>query len=411
MPRQREQTLGRGQALDRRAFLKRAAGQAAGAALAPLLASCAAPALLSRPAERLVLVRFGGGVRFRDVFAEQNSCLAPNLRRLAGSGTLYTGMWNDHLTRHDTATLYLLTGRYGARLDDNGKGTENVKELSAAPTLFEVFRKTSGAPRVKALAAGVPDQSSHSSYGAPFGGLTFARERAAVKTSISGDPSLGGTPHVGMANERLARIVSRVGPTPVSPDLKRKNFQAAVSEDLAGVAPEVPELMPVLQAALAGRLLADQPYVPPEDADHWLAELALRALESHRPDLAVIAFATPDLAHRGAWRSYAAAVQQIDIHVHRLWKLLETDPYYRGRTLLLVTSDCGRGDERFDRHLEPFADPAHRRLFLVAAGAGARGGRVVEERRQQVDVAVTAAAVLGCALPDAEGSPLAEVGT
>lgn len=412
MAKQRAQTRGQMRALDRRAFLKRAAGQAAGAALAPLLAACSAPAILRPAAKRVVLVRFGGGVRFRDVFADQNSCLAPHLRHLSESGTLFAEMWNDHLTRHDAATLYLLTGRYGARLDDNGKGAENVRELSAAPTLFEVFRRARGAPRMKALAAGTPDQSSHPSYGAPFCALTFGREGAAARAaSISGDPSLGSTPHVAMANDRLARIVARVGPTPVSPDLKRRNFEAAVKEDLASVVPEVPELAPVIHAALVDRLLADRPYVPPEDADHWLADLALRALASYRPDLAVIAFSTPDLAHRGAWRSYAAAVKQIDIHVHMLWRFLETDPYYRGRTLLLVTSDCGRGDERFDRHLEPFADPAHRRVFLVAAGAGARSGLVVTERRQQVDVGVTAAAVLGCALPDAEGSLLAEIAT
>src|SRR5206468_2680955 len=101
-------------------------------------------------------------------------------------------------------------------------------------------------------------------------------------------------------------------------------------------------------------------------------------------------------------RTYAEAVRGLDVHLLRLKRFLDDDPYYRGRTALLVTTDCGRGDPRFDEHLEPFEDPLHRKVFLLALGVGVPENRVSDERRAQIDVAPTIARMLDFELPGAE---------
>ena len=121
------------------------------------------------------------------------------------------------------------------------------------------------------------------------------------------------------------------------------------------------------------------------------------------------AFSTPDLAHAGSWRSYAAQVTRIDLLLMTLHRFVETDLYYQGRTALFVVPDCGRGTQRFDQHAEPFGDEAQRRLFLLAVGRIVPAGSVVEDRREQIDVAPTIAARLGFEIADAEGAPLKEL--
>lgn len=394
--------------LTRRRFLAHASALAAGTALA----GCSSTGSPRERPRRVVLVRFGGGVRFEDCFGPEERSLTPFLRSLAERGTLFSELWNDHLTRHDTATLSLLTGRYGTRQSGNAAGDANVEELGQAALIGEAVRRGRSLPETKVLAAGVPDQSLHPAFGESYRAITFATEGSAhAERTLSGDPSLGRTPHVEMGNRRFGRIASDLasGFWPESIEPRRKLVEEAAAREVESEAPERPELGPVIAAALTERILDDEPYIAAEDADRWLTDLTIGALRHLRPDFTALAWSTPDLAHLGAWRSYVAQVRQLDVLLERLWRFLETDPYYRGRTTLLVTPDCGRGSERFDQHAEPADDPQLRRLFLVAAGVGIDPGTLVEDRRQQIDVAPTIARILEIDLPEAEGQPLAEI--
>lgn len=383
-----------------------------GAGAAATLARCSSvPRARPRP-ERLVLVRFGGGVRHGDLWGDPNRCLAPYLRSLARSGTVFPEIWNDHLTRHDTATRYLLTGRYGTRLESNDRGEENLRELDTAPTLFERYRKVHGAPETRVLAAGVPEHSDDPEHGSAYRAMTFASERGGAEgRTFSGDAGLGRCAHLTDANQRLLRITGGLNPAeiPRTSERRLEYLLAAAREDLEAVPPQSSALKRIWAHSLARRLHRDEPYLAAEQADRWLTDLTLMAMSHHRPNLVSVAFSTPDLAHLGAWRSYSAAVRQIDLQLGRLVRFVTTEPYYKGRTLLLVTTDCGRGEQDFGEHMDPFEEPAHRRLFLLALGVGQNEDLVVTDRRQLVDVAVTAATALSVELPDADGQPLLEV--
>lgn len=396
-----------GAGMDRRRFLHAVTGLAAAGALS----RCSSVPRPPPENRRIVLVRFGGGVRFQDLFGDRKRCLAPHLRKLSEVGTFYPELWNDHLTRHDTANLYLLTGQYGARLESNDAGSQNVEELSSLPTLFEKFRKERGRPLTKVLAAGVPDHSDAEGYGEPFRAMTFAEERTSRSPSFSGDESLGPCAHRTQGNERLLRVLGSIPPgsVPKSQDARRKYMHAAVQGDLSSMPLAIKELTPAVAETLTQRLVGDRPFIAAEEADDWLMSLTLEALVRLRPELVMIALSTPDLAHLGAWRSYEAAVRQVDLQLSRLTRFLSTNPYYRNQTTLLVTTDCGRGAEQFDQHMVPFDEPSHRRLFLLATGVGQRSHVVIEERRQQVDVAASIATMLEFDLKGTDGVPLLEV--
>ena len=72
----------------------------------------------------------------------------------------------------------------------------------------------------------------------------------------------------------------------------------------------------------------------------------LELLATNRPRLIHIAFGdTDDYAHDGNYESYLAAMERGDEYLRQLWQQLQGDPYYRGQTTLIVTTDHGRGHE------------------------------------------------------------------
>ena len=356
------------------------------------------------PPRSLVLVRFGGGVRRQDVFGDESTCIAPFLRALAKKGAYVPGLWNDHLTRHDCATAYLLTGRYGSRLQSNEAGAENLAELRRTPLLPESFRAALDLPAYRALAAGTP---------ASFvgdGALSFGDD--ASHPSLSGDPSLPGAAHVHLANDRMLQVATDVlGLRPASSEVQRQFFKDATDAVLAAHPLPHAELTEPFRDALVDRLAANRPFVSVAEADEWLMRLVTHTMRRTRPRLVTVGLSTPDLAHRGAWSVYEDAVRRNDLLLERLIEFTSHDPYYRERTDFLIATDCGRGGSSatFAEHDDPFANPDHRRVFLVGFGPSFRSGAVIQGRREQVDVAATAARVLGYELDGVDGRTIEEM--
>ena len=67
------------------------------------------------------------------------------------------------------------------------------------------------------------------------------------------------------------------------------------------------------------------------------------ALEVRKPKVLFINFREPDFSgHKGDWNAYIRGIQQTDSMVHEIWKFIENDPAYKGKTTMFVTNDHGR---------------------------------------------------------------------
>jgi len=78
--------------------------------------------------------------------------------------------------------------------------------------------------------------------------------------------------------------------------------------------------------------------------DVFTFEAAMAHLALARPRLMYIAFdETDDWAHDGRYDRLLDAYARTDAYLKRLWTWLESQPDYRGRTHLLLTTDHGRG--------------------------------------------------------------------
>jgi hypothetical protein len=110
--------------------------------------------------------------------------------------------------------------------------------------------------------------------------------------------------------------------------------------------------------------------------------------------------------------SYHAALRNSDYIVGRLWKLLQEDPYYKGSTYLMVTTDHGRDDGKVNPgwadHGNCLFCDGYKKIFGVVVGPGV-GPQVVATNYEHKDIAPTLAKIFNVEMPTAEGKPIAEV--
>jgi len=114
---------------------------------------------------------------------------------------------------------------------------------------------------------------------------------------------------------------------------------------------------------------------------------ALDALREQKPRVLYIGLGdTDEFAHMGRYDDTLGAINRNDDFLAELWRLVEADPAYRGKTTLIVTTDHGRGGApgpawtehgsaeavRLDAHGFTIPDPAgfpgSEQIWLAAIG-------------------------------------------
>jgi phosphopentomutase len=137
-----------------------------------------------------------------------------------------------------------------------------------------------------------------------------------------------------------------------------------------------------------------------------------RILTGKHPRAVIVNFAAPDArGHAGDKEGYLAAIKEADGYVGELWTILQKDPFYAGKTALFVTNDHGR---HLDGVKTGFKDhgcdcEGCRHIMLFAFGPDFKQGITLDTPREQIDMTVTAAELLGVKIPDSKGQVLTEL--
>ena len=67
-------------------------------------------------------------------------------------------------------------------------------------------------------------------------------------------------------------------------------------------------------------------------------------LKKNKPRVMYFAFdETDDFAHAGEYAAYLNAAHYTDRFIGELWNYLQSDPFYKGKTTIIITTDHGRG--------------------------------------------------------------------
>lgn len=79
-------------------------------------------------------------------------------------------------------------------------------------------------------------------------------------------------------------------------------------------------------------------------SDVRTATEALQLLRSHRYRALYVGFGdTDEFAHAGDYAGYLLSIERADAFIGEVWRLLQSDPWYKDRTTLFVITDHGRG--------------------------------------------------------------------
>src|SRR6185295_16254782 len=355
------------------------------------------PPSVRRRDRRVIVVTFGGGVRYEDTLAREGWVNIPHLAsEIVPQGLVYPIARHEGLTGHFNSTGALVTG---SRQNIDAYGSEPP----VTPTIFEMFRREHALP---------PEEAWMIATNKSFGLIGGSKLRA------FGDPY---SANVVLPKQLLIKTIKSAVSTNSGPGVEDRRALAermmlALDEGYEGFGWHVFEsertLGPELKASLAKSLLDyfNDPAMP-TSGDELTFFMTKEIMNRFAPSLLVVNFWDIDIAHYGAYSLYLDAIRRTDRLVHELWQHVQSLPAYRDRTTLIVVPELGRDSDvagnGFANHRS--GDESCRRVWLVALGAGVPKGAGSQRPIRTLDVAPTVANILGFKMAECEGKPLTEL--
>jgi len=366
----------------RRDFLRDAAGVALGSTLFRPSWTRAAT-LPSR--RKVVIVTFGGGARDQETFALEGQENIPHLmREFIPKATFFTQVVNRGILGHYVATASLATGVY-----------ETFNNFAAvapqSPTVFEYFRKDLKRPSSDAWVVAPSNgfnrigESSHRSYGAGLGARVILPKRLLTAATS------------GRGNDYQ--------------HLLRDNYETPYfAPELAGSEFELQQLEMILKLSVDDFKNHAQTLSSPDELSLYITRQLMRQVA---PSLLWITMHDIDIAHAGAFSLYIDGIRRTDRLCSDLWKAIQSEPEYAGKTTLFILPDFGRdsdedaGGNGFQHHRT--GDVLSRTTWMLVAGPGIREGVVFDRAVDSTDLVPTLGSMLGFVPSLAQGKPINEL--
>lgn len=349
-----------------------------------------------RSSHKVIVVTFGGGVRYSETFAPEGLHNIPRLVALRPEGHFFKSCVNSGVLSHFNSTASILTGNW-QRVDDFGF------QPPAGPTLFEQFRKQTGAGPLDAWVVATNKSfasmgwSSDRSFGQPYGANVVLPKQLLLEAvqEVVKKGTAGGVADREGVLRRLEGVLSEgyegIGWT---------IFQGGRNLDRQ-----------VRETLLRGLVEYINGPEAPTSGDELTFFITREIMREFAPRLMLVNFWDMDVAHWGSYSLYLNAITKTDRLTGMLWDEIQANPNYRGKTTMLVLPELGRdGDQNaangFLNHRS--GDPSCRNMWLLAMGAGVPRGET-DRPVHHVDVAATAAELLGVKAVGMTGSPMREL--
>jgi hypothetical protein len=366
----------------RREFLRDAAGLTLGSTVlrSPLARAANVPSK-----KKVVVVTFGGGARDQETFFPEGQENIPNMMRdLLPRATFFSQVVNRGILGHYVATASLATGVY--------ETINNFAVLPPAnPTVFEYYRKDLRRPSSDAWVVAPSNgfnrigESNHRSYGEGTGARVIL-PKYLLKAAMSDR---------GADYEHLLR--DNYENPYYTPELGNREF-------------ELQQLEMILKLSASEFKAHAKALSSPDELSLYIVRQLIRQVA---PSFLWITMHDIDVAHAGAYSLYIEGIRRTDRLCGELWKLLQNEPGYSGKTTLLVLPDFGRdsdedaGGNGFQHHRT--GDAAARTTWLMAIGPGIREGVLYDRAVESIDLVPTLGAMLGFSPAFAQGKPISEL--
>jgi hypothetical protein len=332
------------------------------------------------PAEKTVLVTFGGGARDEETFAEDGQQNIPHLlHELLPQGTFFTQVINAGILGHYVATASIVTGVY-ERFDNF------ISQPPPNPTLFEYFRKGLKRPATDAWVIAPSNgfqrigSSSNVSFGPRFAAGVILPKQL-LGAALHGN---GATGQENSLSHLLQDNYEMPVYQPTEPTYDHELHLSMLESELK---------VSVDQFVQHARALNS-----PDELSIYITQ---QLMHQHAPSLLMLTLHDMDIAHSGAFSLYVDAIQRADRLCAQLWAMIQSDPEYKDRTTLYIMPDFGRDADDdpsgngFQHHRTGGASA--RTTWLLALGPHARQNTIVDHPIESIDLMPTIARHIGFA--------------
>ena len=379
--------------LSKRRFLQLAGLSIAGRVLPNWLR--AGPIPWAKPDRKVIIVTFGGGVRYSETFEGEGLRNIPRLAALRPSGHFFRTCTNAGTLSHFNSTASIVTGNW-QHVDDFGV------QPPASATVFELYRKQTAA--------------------GPMDAWVIATNKSFAQMGWGADRGLGAPygANVVLPKQLLLEAVGEAVKNPSGGAASRENvlqqLESILAEGYEGVGWTIfkagRELDRNVRESLMRALIE---YIngpeAPASGDELTFFITREVMRAFAPSLLLVNFWDMDVAHWGSYSLYLQAITRTDRMTGMLWDEVQSNSQYKDKTTVLILPELGRdGDQNasngFLNHRS--GDTSCRNLWLLALGAGAPAGET-ERPVLHVDIAATAAGLLGVRAPELAGKALKEL--
>jgi hypothetical protein len=194
--------------------------------------------------------------------------------------------------------------------------------------------------------------------------------------------------------------------------LLRDNYETPIytTQPQQGGEAELHRMAELLKLSVSDFTAHARNLASPDELSVYIAKQLMRQLA---PSLLWITLHDIDIAHSGTYSLYIDAIQRSDRLCAEIWRAIESEPEYAGKTTMFILPDFGRdsdgdaGGNGFQHHRT--GDALSRTTWMIATGQGVRENVVVDRPVESTDLVPTLGALLGFSPHLAQGKPLAEV--
>jgi hypothetical protein len=193
--------------------------------------------------------------------------------------------------------------------------------------------------------------------------------------------------------------------------LLRDNYEAPFyTPELAGNEFQMRQLEGILKLSVKDFTAHARTLSSPDELSVYIARQLMRHMA---PSLLWITLHDIDIAHAGTYSLYLEGIQRTDRLCAELWKEIQSQPEYAGKTAMFILPDFGRDSDTdsagngFQHHRT--GDALSRTTWMMAMGPGIREGVVIDRPVQSTDLVPTLGSMLSFSPSFAQGQPIAEV--
>ena len=128
--------------------------------------------------------------------------------------------------------------------------------------------------------------------------------------------------------------------------------------------------------------------------DIFTHEFALEAMKNHHPKLVFVGYGeADDFGHDADYDQYINAINRNDRMIEELWNYVQSDPFYKDQTTIIITTDHGRGNgNEWTDHNDKVAGSDEG--FILMIGKGIKPNKIKQKQTSINQIASTIADLL-----------------